>query len=217
MKKFISGLVIGSMLMTGAAYAAGAQIEVSFRPLKYYVEGVEKMPPADQAGFIYKGRTYVPLAFVAESMGKEVKWDGNTSSIYIGAQPVKTETKTSPMQSYENGTYRGAYVDGGYMQVGVEFKLEENIVKSMSLKHLEYKGINYLKEQENKTVIGVKAQYDKLAEHLIGKDIRESLGHLYDPGKIVTEDVDALTGATLRSGKIISSVRDALNRGVYKY
>ncbi|SHJ63958.1 FMN-binding domain-containing protein [Geosporobacter subterraneus DSM 17957] len=215
MKKFISGLIIGSMLMTGAAYAAGAKIEVTFKPLKYYVDGVEKVPPADQAGFIYKGRTYVPLAFVSESLGKEVKWDGTTSSIYIGTQPAKTESKTS--QSYENGTYRGAYIDGGYMQVGVEFKLEDNIIKSMALKHLEYKGINYLKEEENKTVVGVRGQYQKLADYLVGKDIRDSLSDLYDPGKIVTENVDALTGATLRSGKIISSVRDALNRGVYKY
>ena len=215
MKKFISGLIIGSMLMTGAAYAAGAKIEVTFKPLKYYVDGVEKVPPADQAGFIYKGRTYVPLAFVSESLGKEIKWDGTTSSIYIGTQPAKTESKTS--QSYENGTYRGAYIDGGYMQVGVEFKLEDNIIKSMALKHLEYKGINYLKEEENKTVVGVRGQYQKLADYLVGKDIRDSLSDLYDPGKIVTENVDALTGATLRSGKIISSVRDALNRGVYKY
>ena len=215
MKKFISGLIIGSMLMTGAAYAAGAKIEVTFKPLKYYVDGVEKVPPADQAGFIYKGRTYVPLAFVSESLGKEIKWDGTTSSIYIGTQPAKTVSKTS--QSYENGTYRGAYIDGGYMQVGVEFKLEDNIIKSMALKHLEYKGINYLKEEENKTVVGVRGQYQKLADYLVGKDIRDSLSDLYDPGKIVTENVDALTGATLRSGKIISSVRDALNRGVYKY
>lgn len=215
MKKFISGLIIGSMLMTGAAYAAGAKIEVTFKPLKYYVDGVEKVPPADQAGFIYKGRTYVPLAFVSESLGKEIKWDGTTSSIYIGTQPAKTESKTS--QSYENGTYRGAYIDGGYMQVGVEFKLEDNIIKSMALKHLEYKGINYLKEEENKTAVGVRGQYQKLADYLVGKDIRDSLSDLYDPGKIVTENVDALTGATLRSGKIISSVRDALNRGVYKY
>lgn len=217
MKKFISGLIIGSMLMTGAAYAAGAKIEVTFKPLKYYVDGVEKVPPADQAGFIYKGRTYVPLAFVAESLGKEVKWDGSTSSIYIGTQPAKTESKTSQTQSYENGTYRGAFIDGGYMQVGVEFKLEDNIIKSIALKHLEYKGINYLKEEENKTVVGVRGQYQKLADYLVGKDIRNSLSDLYDPGKIVTENVDALTGATLRSGKIISSVRDALNRGVYKY
>lgn len=34
-------------------------------------------------GFIYNGRTYVPLRSIAETLGKEVKWEGETKSIYI--------------------------------------------------------------------------------------------------------------------------------------
>jgi hypothetical protein len=57
------------------------------------------------------------------------------------------------------------------------------------------------------------AEYKSLIDHLIGKDIRDSLSDLYKPGTIV----DAASGATLRAGKVISAIRDALNRGVYSY
>ncbi|AKL97255.1 copper amine oxidase [Clostridium aceticum] len=215
MKKFISGLLVGATLMTGIAYATGTQIEVSFRPLKYYVEGVEKTPPADQAGFIYNGRTYVPLKFVSETLGKEVKWDGDTSSIYIGGQPQAPQTKH--IHNYENGTYRGIFADRGDIQVSVEFKLENNIVTDINFRQLYHGGKDYRTEKEDQVMIGLREQHEQLIQHLVGKDIRESLHHLYEPGNIVTEDVDTFTGATLRAGKIISAVRDALNRGVYKY
>lgn len=142
------------------------------------------------------------------------------------AKPAQTANQTpanqdkatvaSTQPTYENGTYRGAFSDGGYIQVNVEFKLENNIVKSMQLKHLFYKDVDYIKSKDEK-VLGLKAQYDKLAAHLVDKDIRTSLADLYKPENIVKDKVDTFTGATLRSGKVISSVRDALNRGVYSY
>ncbi len=119
--------------------------------------------------------------------------------------------------SYENGTYRGAFLDSGQMQVNVEFVLENNIVKSIKFRHLAYKDYDYLKEQDDAVVVGVKGQYEQLINYLVGKDIRVALRDLYKPGDIVSQDVDTFTGATLRAGKVISAVRDALNRGVYSY
>ncbi len=217
MKKFIAGLIIGATLMSSMAFAADSKIEVLFQPLKYYFDGVQKTTPADQAGFVYKGTTYVPLRFVAEALDKEVQWDGKTYSIYVGKQPEGAAVKVKDTVGYENGTYRGAFLDSGSMQVNVQFKLEDNIIKEVSFRHLEYKGVNYLKEQENKTIIGLKDQYQQLANHLIGKDIRKNIVDLYKPGEIVTNKVDTFTGATLRSSKIVSAVRDGLNRGVYSY
>lgn len=60
--------------------------------LKYYVDNVKKIPPAGQEGFVYQGTTYVPLRFLAESLGEEVTWDGKTWSIYIGDKPQGTVT-----------------------------------------------------------------------------------------------------------------------------
>ena len=213
MKKFIAGLLVGMMLMTGAVYAAGGKIEVSLQSLKYYFDGVEKTP--NSQGFIYNGTTYVPIRFMAETLGKEVTWDGEKNAIYIGQKPEGLSPIKSS-QSYENGTYRGAYLESNEMQVGVQFKLEDNIIKSISFRHLQYKNTNYL-TSEIESIKGIKDQNQKLIDYLVGKDITENLTDLYKPGNIVTEKVDTFTGATLRSAKIISAIRDGLNRGVYSY
>jgi len=213
LKKFIAGLLVGMMLMTGAVYAAGNKVEVSLQALRYYFDGVEKTP--NTQGFIYNGTTYVPLRFIAETLGKEVTWDGNNNAIFVGQKPETAVVKDNEV-SYENGTYRGAFLDSNEMQVNLQFKLENNIIKSISFRHLQYKGINYL-TSDSATIQGVKGQHQKLIDYLVGKDIRASLTDLYKPGEIVTEKVDTFTGATLRASKIISAVRDGLNRGVYSY
>lgn len=51
---------------------------------KIIIDDVEKTPPSDLAPFVYKGRTYVPLRYVAEALNKPVNWDAQTGTIYIG-------------------------------------------------------------------------------------------------------------------------------------
>lgn len=123
---------------------------------------------------------------------------------------------TVPKVSHEDGTYRGAFLDGGAMQVGIQMKLENNIVKEATFRHLEYRDVDYKKEETDETVIALRGQYEELLNYLVNKDIRDNLKDLYEPGNFV-EDVDTFTGATIRSSKVISAIRDALNRGVYSY
>lgn len=82
------GLLMGVILTTSIAFAAGTMIEVSFTDLTYIFNGTKKEPPSGQRGFIYKDTTYVPLRFVAESLGEEVGWDGDTKTIHVGLAPV---------------------------------------------------------------------------------------------------------------------------------
>lgn len=122
--------------------------------------------------------------------------------------------------TYDDGVYRGAYIDGGYQQVGVEFKLLDQKITSISYKVLSYKDINYLKPVEGTKVESLKMQYDALIQYLLGKDVRLHLNVLHYPSLIADdrgEGADTVTGATLRSAKVISSIQDALNRGVYRY
>ncbi|MOA52695.1 hypothetical protein D3C78_1760330 [compost metagenome] len=58
-------------------------------------------------------------------------------------------------------------------------------------------------------------QYRQGIAHLEGQPLA-NLFDLYEPGQVV-EDIDAFSGATLRASKVISAVRDALNRGVYQW
>ncbi|WP_206109292.1 copper amine oxidase N-terminal domain-containing protein [Paenibacillus sp. HB172176] len=81
---FIFGFICSSMLGASVIFAAdSAEIKVYFTKLTYMFNGVEKLPEQAGEGFIYNDTTYVPLRFVAESLGQEVKWDGNTETIWL--------------------------------------------------------------------------------------------------------------------------------------
>lgn len=120
---------------------------------------------------------------------------------------------------YDDGVYRGVFIDGNVQQVGVEFTLENNQVKSIKYDTLNYKDINYYSETASEKTIALRKQYEALTQYLIGKNINTHLESLRFSDLIAgnTESgSDVISGATLRSGKVISAVKDALNRGVYK-
>lgn len=84
LKGLAAGLLIGTLFTGTAAFATNStSIEVFFRPLHYIFDG-EAKAPSDGAGFIYNGSTYVPLRFVSEALGKEVNFDNDTGTIWIG-------------------------------------------------------------------------------------------------------------------------------------
>lgn len=65
-----------------------------------YVDN-EKINPIDANGkpvatFMYNGTTYLPVRAIANAVGREIRWNDKTKSVYIGEQkasePVKKET-----------------------------------------------------------------------------------------------------------------------------
>ncbi len=165
----------------------------------------------------------ITLAFVLSAAGHASAWvKGNPAG--KGNPQGKFSSAPPPFQvSYEDGTYRGIFADRGDIQVALQFTLVDNHVTAISFRQLFHSGIDYLTGKDYVTVQGIKEQHQALINYLIGKDIRSALQDLYDPGSIVTFEVDkfdsheAFTGGTLRAGKVISAARDALNRGVYRY
>lgn len=141
--------------------------------------------------------------------------------IAAGHAPARGKGKPQgkPFQvSHEDGTYRGIFADSGDIQVSLQFTLVDNVVTDIRFRWLFYRGIDYRTNPQNDPfILGIRQQYQALIDHLVGKDIRFALKDLYQPGDIVQWEVDGRTGATLRSSKIISAARDALNRGVYSY
>lgn len=84
-------LLIGALLPATAASSKKTISVTTGVPI--YVDGVE-MKPTDANGnpvetFLYNDTTYVPLRAVSQYLGKAVKWDGNTRSVYIGDVPGK--------------------------------------------------------------------------------------------------------------------------------
>lgn len=114
----------------------------------------------------------------------------------------------------EDGTYRGSYVDGDINQISIEFVIKDNKFESIKYRALAYKGENYLDDNATGVLKAVKEQYQQASDYLVGKNI-SAIKDLYKPASMV-KDVDTVTGATLRSNKLISAIWDGINRHPYK-
>ncbi len=71
------------------------KIEVTFRDIKIYIDGT-LTTPKDVNGkvvepFVYQGTTYLPLRAISNALGKDVRWEGDTGSVYIQDEPEITE------------------------------------------------------------------------------------------------------------------------------
>lgn len=104
---FAAGFVTAALLFGGVAAGSSLtqQITVSFRPLTYVFDGIERKPPADQQGFIYKDRTYVPLRFMGEALGEAVAFDQATGTIYVGSRPGELPEIWKDQTQQGDGTF----------------------------------------------------------------------------------------------------------------
>ena len=124
MRKRLQGLAIGlliGIIFTGSVVYAKTgtnMIEVVYQNVKLYVDGV-LVTPKDANGnivepFISNGTTYLPVRALSEALGKDVRWDGKTSSVIIGLRPgevVYFDDVLLPYKIEEND---------GYFQAGVK-------------------------------------------------------------------------------------------------
>jgi len=119
----VFSILIAVVLLTGVAYSAGftKNIEVTFYPLKYYFDGVQRQAPDGQSGFIYNGTTYVPLRFVSEALGKEVGWEGSSYSIYVGEQPGGEIVYLSDMRTLTSTKHDAEFVTSFKTNMGEQY------------------------------------------------------------------------------------------------
>lgn len=91
---FISGFTVATLLTTSIVFAEPIQrdIKAVYDNIKIYVDG-KLIHPKDSEGntvepFIYNGTTYLPIRAVASAFGKNVRWDGNTKTVYLGDDKI---------------------------------------------------------------------------------------------------------------------------------
>ncbi len=89
------GVVVGALLTSGIVFAEeiSKTINAVYMNVKLVVDGVQ-IEPKDANGnyvepFIYNGTTYLPVRAVGEAFGKEVTWDGDNATVYVGGQVDK--------------------------------------------------------------------------------------------------------------------------------
>ncbi len=139
------------------------------------------------------------------------------SLIFASAEALAHGHEYEYRDEYEDGRYRGSFYDGGEFNVALQFYLEDNEIQDPSFRHLYYDGVDYLGAAYLTSVRELRDQHRELLEYLEGRDVT-AIDDLRDPGEIITETeetIDGFTGATVRSSKVMSAMRDALNRGKY--
>lgn len=149
-KSFVGGIVVGSVLFSGLAFASSGSdttLEASKIPYTYYFDGVPKSPTLDVQGILHKNTVYVPIRFVADSLGKTVMYDGKTKSIFIGKMPInKMYSKSEAVElvkkkygkdlpstyqiEYDHDDENGHYVVHIYQQVVNNFQTGDGYTNS---------------------------------------------------------------------------------------
>ncbi|HKM39113.1 MAG TPA: protease complex subunit PrcB family protein [bacterium] len=93
-KIFLVGIITGLVLLTAVGFTNLGEITALFAPVRYLIKG-EEVRPSDRSyhyfngetyvptSLIYAGTTYVPIRFVAETLGLKVDWNQDTSTIAI--------------------------------------------------------------------------------------------------------------------------------------
>ncbi len=88
-KVLVYGLLVLAFSMIIFADSYAKSIDVVYRNIQLVVDNQKVQLGTDSAGqaiepFIYNGTTYLPVRAVGEALGKEVSWDGETNTVYIG-------------------------------------------------------------------------------------------------------------------------------------
>ena len=141
-----------------------------------------------------------------------------------------------PVWDLRDGDYRGHFDDREH-NVSVQITLENEEIVGVSLRWQQYDGVVYDTEDPDipedfelfteEQIKGIAKQHETALEYLIGaqgkEEIVERLQHMEGNPQgtpleevIEPQDVDGYTGATIRSNKLGSAVRDAFNRGLYR-
>jgi len=122
-KRFVSlalSLVMALALVPSAVLAAGVirtqMIEANYMGIRVVINGVE-VEPKDAAGhtvepFASNGTTYLPVRAVAQALGQDVEWDGETKTVYIGdnipGKETNWMTKLPPYQVNQGEIFDGS-------------------------------------------------------------------------------------------------------------
>ena len=97
-KNLITGIIIGSVLTCGLAYAKSRteMLEVTYDNIKVYKDNVLcELKDANGSTiepFIANGTTYMPVRGTANLADMQVTWDGNTKSVYLWDKMVPDGT-----------------------------------------------------------------------------------------------------------------------------
>ena len=116
---------------------------------------------------------------------------------------------------YPDGIYRGTYYDYSTEQLAVEFEMKNQRFEAIRFIGMRYRDGDYLSRNATQAQQAIVAQYQTAAGYLLQKSV-DSLTDLYKEPTIIP-DVDAVTGATLKTSAVVSAIYDGLSRMPYSW
>ena len=180
-------LVLVCVLVLGAAALAAngytKQLIANYVGVSLVIDG-QLVIPKDINGntvepFIVDGTTYLPVRAVAEALGKEVSWDGDSKTVFIGAKTDSGLPEGYAAFNTSDGN-QIIYTTGPFTYKATDYEITQTISSikfSWGYQYQKYYSINYTM---NATVTGnnllklVIKCYDKDGALLKTFDVRET-------------------------------------------
>ena len=145
--KFLAlcGLSMALCANCGTVFAqTGSQkIDAVYNDIKIVVDGKEVSTSTEP--FIYNGTTYLPVRAIGEALGKDVSWDAETNTVYIGSAQSNASTQANEVIYDSNGlkvTYTGLSVND-FGEININLTIENNTfqVRDFSLNGIMFEPI----------------------------------------------------------------------------
>ena len=119
---FASGFLAAAMLFVGV-FVVEANSNSSMRQVFYgvnvSVNGQLQNFPTDQTPFISDGRTFLPVRGIADALDIPVTWDGSTSTVHVGTQPVGVPFLSTIQHFRENNVVNARLSIGNATSFGI--------------------------------------------------------------------------------------------------
>lgn len=163
-KVFTSGFILASILFSSAA-AFGESIEkqilVVYNNIKIVVDG-QTVTPKDANGniiepFVYNGTTYLPVRAISQALGKEVYYDANTNTIYLGKVSNQTSYLTDLIPYDINDFINSIFHTKSYSIDGNMTITKKQYTKGLQLQVAGYQTqkVNYNLDGKYKVITGL--------------------------------------------------------------
>lgn len=119
-RKILLATILGSFFFSGIAFSEVMHGSFKGFPIvKLFIDGkeVNNEVPA----IVVDGNTLVPLRVISEALGKEISWDRDSQSVFVGKKPSDSNAQ-STNQNFEFSGLNDYYDDAGFYHVTGQVK-----------------------------------------------------------------------------------------------
>lgn len=175
-KNYFKGLITGVIIcaVVCAIPAMADTIDVIFNQVRINVDGLDKIQWDENidlgdgeeapSSIMYKGTTYLPMRKLANLMGKDVRWNGDSNTVSVTGRRQKQEViaqkpdKNGNLWKYY--TFE-VYNEGSYLGIEDEERGYERVYKLGSNVYAADDGVYFFKPiKQYETAVFMKIAYD---------------------------------------------------------